>query len=90
MVDFLLGGFFAVAQTSPSYSHPHATLLGDGGQGIVLKFDFADPSFMTVSTPDGDAIIPSVGDDTPLIVKGAPALSKSTVAMMIDGHIVRI
>ncbi len=86
IASFLLGGFFAVAQTSPSYSHPHATLLGDGGQGIVLKFDFADPSFMTVSTPDGDAIIPSVGDDTPLIVKGAPALSKSTVAMMIDGQ----
>ena len=77
---------FSVAQTSPSFSHPHATLLADGVQGIVIKFDFADPTFMDVETPDGDAIIPTVGDDTPLLVKGAPSLTKSAVAIMIDGQ----
>ena len=77
---------FSTAQTSPSFSHPHATLLADGGQGIVMKFDFADPTFMDVETPDGDAIIPTVGDDTPLLVKGAPSLTKSAVAIMIDGQ----
>ena len=71
------------AQTSPSFSHPHATLLADGGQGIIMKFDFADPHSLKLF-PEGNAIIPSVGDDTPLLVKGAPSLTKSTIAIMID------
>ena len=42
---------------------------------------------MTVNTPDGEAIIPTVGDDSlPILDKGAPALPKSSVAIMIDGQ----
>ena len=85
-VALFLVGFNVIAQTSSTFSHPHATLLGDAGQGTILKFDFADPSFMEVSTPEGEAIIPSVGDDLPMLVKGAPSLTKSYVAIMIDGQ----
>ena len=85
VASFFLG-LISIAQTSPEFSHPHATLLGDAGQGTILKFDFADPSFKEVSTQYGDAIIPSVGDDLPLLEKGAPSLTKSYVAIMIDGQ----
>ena len=85
-VAALFLGLTALAQTSSTFSHPHATLLGDGGQGTIIKFDFADPAFIPVNTPDGEAIIPTVGDDLPMLIKGAPALSKSSVAIMIDGQ----
>ena len=76
----------SLAQTSTAFSHPHATLLGDGGQGTVLQFHFADPAFNTVETSEGDAIIPRVGDDFPLLIKGSPDLSKSSVAILINGQ----
>ncbi|MBM71507.1 MAG: hypothetical protein CL847_01810 [Crocinitomicaceae bacterium] len=85
-VALFFGCLYFSAQTNSTFSHPHATLLGDAGQGTILKFDFAEPSFMEVNTPDGVAIIPSIGEDLPILVKGAPSLTKSYVAIMIDGQ----
>lgn len=76
--------FSATAQTSSHYTHPHATLLGDGDQGTAINFNFADPSFMVVETSEGEQIIPRVGDDKPLLRKGAPDLTKSSVTILID------
>lgn len=72
----------ATAQSSnTSYSHPHATLLGDGDQGTVLEFTFDAPNFQVV---DGDLVIPRIGNDHPIMHKGAPDLSKSSVTILLD------
>jgi hypothetical protein len=78
---------FSATSTSQTshlhYSHPHATLLDDGAQGTVIEFTFAAPDFHTV---EGGLVIPRVGDDHPIMHKGAPDLSKSSATILIDAN----
>ena len=52
----------------------NATLIADNHEGTVVRFDFSDPVFEEVSTPDGVAIIPPALADAPLL----PATSTTT------------
>ena len=64
----------------------NATLVADNHEGTVVRFDFSDPVFEEVSTPDGVAIIPRVLGDTPLLRAGAPDLSKADATLLIGAN----
>ena len=60
-----------------------ATLIADDHDGIVIRFDFSDPVLSEVVTPEGNAIIPRVLGDSPLLRAGAPDLSKVDATVLI-------
>ena len=65
----------------------HATLIADNHDGVVVRFDFSDPMFQEVETPDGTAIIPRVLGDTPLLRQGNPDLSKVDATLLIGAQV---
>ncbi|MDC0600512.1 C25 family cysteine peptidase [Flavobacteriales bacterium] len=62
----------------------NATLISDDAEGIVIRFDFSDPILNEVDTDMGEAIVPRVLGDTPLLRVGAPDVSKVDATVIID------
>ena len=65
-------------------SAQNATLISDDAEGIVIRFDFSDPILNEVDTDMGEAVIPRVLGDTPLLRAGAPDVSKVDATVIID------
>ena len=79
----LLAALFVVSSLTSAVAQ-NATLVSDDAEGIVIRFEFSDPILNAVETDMGEAVIPRVLGDTPLLRAGAPDVSKVDATVIID------
>lgn len=69
--------------TSQTPAPAEVTVVSAGGSTTVLNVQIQGYDLKTVETPRGSAYVVSVGNSTPLLIKGTPDLAKLTTSVII-------
>ncbi|MDO9510171.1 MAG: C25 family cysteine peptidase [Bacteroidales bacterium] len=80
-LSIVAGNWTGISSQTPAPAE--VTVLSAGGSTTVLNFHVQGFDLKSVETPRGTAYVLSTGNTTPLLIKGAPDLSKISTSIIV-------